>query len=147
MNLPISLALTVEGAPVPQGSMVATRFGGMRHERASALALWRAQIAQEVRRAAEDQGVLLPIEGPLYLSSDFTLARPKSAPRRRIWPTVKPDLDKLLRALCDGLTQCGAWTDDAQVVRVASAKAYAGGTDAALNVPGVRVVIAQMVAP
>lgn len=136
------LTFTVEGAPVPQGSMVATRFGsGMRHEKASALALWRSQIAHAVRAAAEDQAVLLPLEGPLELVADFTLARPKSAPKKRVLPVVKPDADKLLRALCDALTQCGTWLDDAQVVRIQTAKNYVGGPGAAMNVPGVRVLV------
>ncbi len=74
------------------------------------------------------------------MSVTFVLPRPKSAPKRRIWPEVKPDLDKLVRALCDALTQCGAWGDDAQLIHLTATKRYVGTSDI-LDVPGVVVDI------
>jgi Holliday junction resolvase RusA-like endonuclease len=140
MNPQPPVEFHVDGTPVPQGSMVATRFGGVRHEKASALALWRAQIGLAVRAAAENNALLLPLEGPLELSVAFHLARPKSAPKRRTRPDVKPDADKLLRAAMDALTQAGAWIDDAQVVDVYASKNYVGATPLSTR-PGAHIVI------
>jgi crossover junction endodeoxyribonuclease RusA len=135
----MTLTVAVEGIPVPQGSMIRTTYG-MRHSKPEAIALFRSQIGLAVRDAAERQGVLLPLEGALMLSATFVLPRPKSAPKRRIWPTVKPDHDKLLRALCDALTQCGAWLDDAQVVETLVGKRYVG-QDPAMPLPGTRFTV------
>jgi Holliday junction resolvase RusA-like endonuclease len=62
----------------------------------------------------------------------FRLIRPKghygakglrpSAPKR---PAVKPDLDKLARAVLDGITAGGAIHDDAQVCHLTVEKVYA----------------------
>jgi len=135
------LVVVVEGQPITQGSMVRARFGGgMHHQNASALALWRAQIGIATRHSAEACGVLLPLEGPLRLTGTFVLPRPKSAPKRRIWPHVGKDLDKLARALLDGLTQCGAWEDDSQVVQLDVEKRYTG-QDPAMPLPGTRFTV------
>ena len=133
------LNVSVDGIPVPQGSMVRTKFG-VRHSKPESIALFRSQIGLAVRAAADEQGVVLPLEGPLMLSALFVLPRPPSAPKRRVWPTVKPDSDKILRALCDALTQCGAWMDDAQVVEMVAGKRYTG-QDPAMPLPGTRFTV------
>jgi len=50
----------------------------------------------------------------------FTVPKPKKSAQR---PTVRPDIDKLCRAVLDSLTGV-AWDDDAQVVRLVAIKAY-----------------------
>jgi Holliday junction resolvase RusA-like endonuclease len=137
------LTVVVNTPPVPQGSMVRTKYG-VRHSRAEQLALFRAEVALAVRRAAERDEITLPLTGPLFLSATFTLARPKSTPKRRIHPLTRPDVDKLLRALCDALTQAGAWADDAQVVAVEAAKVYVGHRLAPLDGPGVALTIREV---
>jgi crossover junction endodeoxyribonuclease RusA len=102
-----------------------------------AINVFRDQVAQAVSKTGIDE---LPLMGALTMSVTFVLPRPKSAPKRRIWPEVKPDLDKLVRALCDALTQCGAWGDDAQLIHLHATKRYVGTSDV-LNVPGVVVDI------
>lgn len=55
----------------------------------------------------------------------FYLPHPKNG-RQRDWHVSTPDLDKLLRGICDPLTRAGVWHDDAQVVSFnGSAKKYA----------------------
>jgi crossover junction endodeoxyribonuclease RusA len=49
----------------------------------------------------------------------------KPKPSAPDYPAVKPDIDKLERAVLDGLTAGGAWTDDAQVVSCLTVKDYA----------------------
>ena len=53
----------------------------------------------------------------------WTIAKPRSTPKRVTRPTKKPDTDKLLRAVLDSLTGIG-YEDDAQVVRVIAEKQY-----------------------
>jgi len=106
----------VKGRPVPQGSMKFIRPGVMIHSRSQDLALWRADIA----RNAELFG-FKPIASAVKVELDFIMARPKSA--KRAFPSVKPDLDKLIRAVLDGLTGV-AYEDDSQVILIQSSKTY-----------------------
>jgi hypothetical protein len=57
----------------------------------------------------------------------FLMPRPVSAPRRVTRPTKKPDLDKLVRCVKDGLTRAGVYRDDAQVIATVARKEFAGG--------------------
>ena len=106
----------VKGKPVPQGSMKFIRPGVMIHSRSQDLALWRADIA----RNAELFG-FKPIASAVKVELDFIMARPKSA--KRAFPSVKPDLDKLIRAVLDGLTGV-VYEDDSQVILIQSSKTY-----------------------
>jgi crossover junction endodeoxyribonuclease RusA len=106
----------VKGRPVPQGSMKFIRPGVMIHSRSQDLALWRADVA----RNAELFG-FKPIASAVKVELDFIMARPKSA--KRAFPSVKPDLDKLIRAVLDGLTGV-AYEDDSQVILIQSSKTY-----------------------
>ena len=92
------------------------RPGVMIHSRAQDLALWRADIA----RNAELNG-FKPIQGGVKVQLDFIFLRPKSS--KRIFPWVKPDLDKLIRSVLDGLTGV-AYEDDAQVILIQATKTY-----------------------
>jgi crossover junction endodeoxyribonuclease RusA len=66
----------------------------------------------------------------------FGLPKPKSAPkRRRVWPDKRPDLDKLIRAVLDALTQV-IFADDSQVVEIRATKDYVA--------PGVTVEIRRI---
>lgn len=84
-----------------------------------------------VRFYAEAAG-LKPSEGPMMLYLAFYLPRPKTVKRDQ--PTVKPDIDKLVRSCMDALTGI-AWVDDAQVTKIEAVKFYEHGAPG----PGVRV--------
>lgn len=130
-----SIEFTVTGLPVPQGSLRAilpkrSARPVVIHARSQALAVWRASVAYAAQRAL---GGLPPVAvGPVALSGMFILPRPRSAPQglrtakqRLQWerPWRKPDLDKLTRALLDGLTGV-LFADDGQVVHLNLSKAY-----------------------
>lgn len=51
----------------------------------------------------------------------FVFNKPKTVKRDE--PYVRPDLDKLIRAVLDGLTGV-AYEDDQQVIRITAQKAY-----------------------
>lgn len=61
------------------------------------------------------------IDGPVSMQLTFRLTAPKSV--RREHPTVRPDLDKLVRAVLDALTGL-AYKDDSQVVSIQASKTY-----------------------
>lgn len=105
----------VAGKPVPQGSMKV--FNGRPiHQNAVGLATWRADIARTARIAG-----CQPKNAAVWIYLVFNMQAPKSV--SRAMPTVKPDLDKLIRGVLDGLTGV-AYEDDSQVVRITAAKVY-----------------------
>jgi crossover junction endodeoxyribonuclease RusA len=114
------LAITrfwVSGRPAPQGSK--RHIGGGRMiEMSKSVGPWREAVRGEAQRAFS-----APLEGPVKVSVEFLLAKPKSV--RRDTPCVRPDLDKLIRAVLDGLTAGGAFGDDAQVTELSASKSYA----------------------
>jgi Holliday junction resolvase RusA-like endonuclease len=65
-----------------------------------------------------------PMDGPLLLGVKAFLPIPRSKPQKFkkaalagiIRPTVKPDLDNLLKNIKDCMTAMGFWGDDKQVV-------------------------------
>ena len=60
---------------------------------------------------------------PVRLMVTFTFARPPSAPKKRRYPAVKPDVTNLLQLVADALSKW-AITDDAQIVEVLARKGY-----------------------
>lgn len=117
----------VYGTPVPQGGM---RFvptpGGSRQITVGGKGLddWRQAISAE---AAVSQVQGAKHRGPVALYVDYRFPMPasrKAAERRHgvIPRTSRPDLDKLIRAVCDALTVGGLWVDDAQVAELHATK-------------------------
>lgn len=109
-------AFFVRGRPVPQGSLKFIH-GKPIHARASDLAVWRADIARNAQLSG-----FSAVSGAVQVSADFIFKRPKSTPNRA-FPYVKPDLDKLIRAVLDGLTGV-AYEDDCQVIIIQTTKRY-----------------------
>lgn len=60
------------------------------------------------------------------------MPRPQSVSQsKRALPIVPPDLDKLIRAVGDGIGQSGLiWGDDSQIVEMVGTKSYADGRPA-----------------
>lgn len=121
-------AFFVKGRPVPQGSLKFIH-GRPIHARATDLAVWRADIA----RNAELNGYK-PVTGAIKVKCEFMYLKPKTSFRSMPW--VKPDLDKLIRAVLDGLTGV-AYVDDAQVTLIEATKSYS-------SAEGVWITIEQL---
>lgn len=121
------LGFTVRGEPAPQGSMKVLpgrgrrRFPVLKPDNPRTTS-WKARVSAEARIAAKGQ-VFAPAEA-LSVVLTFHLGRGDYVRRRH--PSVKPDLDKLVRAVFDALTNAKVWKDDGQVVRVSASKHYAG---------------------
>lgn len=129
------LVLYVEGSPVPQGSF--RHVGGGRIVAANPkLNAWRQTIADQITK----QTAIRLIEGSIRVDLVFTLKRPKSVPTSlRSRPTVKPDIDKLTRAVLDAISlpkYAQIITDDSQVTDLHVAKRYADETP-----EGVRITL------
>ena len=114
----------VAGDPKSKGSKSLMRTKGGRYlmieSNANALRKWMKAIAQHAQLACDKR-----IEGPVLLKCAFYFRRPKTVKKRKL-PHVKPDLDKLLRAVNDAL-QGIAFADDSQVTTIVSHKFYADG--------------------
>ena len=104
-----------EGIPVPQGSMKVIN-GRVLHSQGSALAVWRSTIAWSAKQAGA-----IPVADPIQMTLVFIMSRPKTV--KREFPSVAPDLDKLIRAALDALTGV-AYLDDGQVVEIHAHKIY-----------------------
>lgn len=129
------IQLTVEGNPVPQGSF--RHVGNGRIIAANPkLNTWRETIAWQVAQQTHHR----LIDGSIRVDLVFTLPRPKSVPRGvRERPTVKPDLDKLIRSVLDAISlerYCQILLDDSYVTDIHAAKRYADFTP-----PGVEIMI------
>lgn len=140
ISCPVTLAgraivLDVLGTPAPKGSARAMLIGGRArlitgssNGNMTAQSRW-ARAVRDVALAQPDRyvgGV------PLHVVIEFRVARPAAA-KRRMAPTVKPDLDKLARCTLDALVTtkqrgkvlAGIIDDDARIVRLEVEKCYA----------------------
>lgn len=122
-----ALAFTVPGQGVPQGSKNAYRRGDriVLVESSSRLPAWRSQVVEQASRAIEHSVGEFPIDGPVQVWVTFSLKHPKR--NGTPWPTKRPDVDKLARAVLDALTIAGVFGDDSQVVHLTARKVWALG--------------------
>jgi Holliday junction resolvase RusA-like endonuclease len=127
--------IDVRGTPRPQGSIQAIKRkdGGIATKYASTVWAWRHQVQHAVAAHDGEQ-----FTEAVEVQLGFDLLRPQShflpvnskrstpgvRPSAPCWPLVAPDLDKLVRCVCDAITDAGLWHDDAQVVSIRAAKRY-----------------------
>jgi Holliday junction resolvase RusA-like endonuclease len=150
------IAFTVAGVPAPQGSKTRTKWG-MREDNA-ATRPWREAVAWAATEAMmggdpAGQSRILeqgpPMTGPLVLTATFYFPRPKAhyrtgkhagelRPDAPFWHSVKPDGDKLVRAIGDALAGIVA-RDDAQFAQGRWQKLYGS--------PRAEVTIDQLAQP
>jgi crossover junction endodeoxyribonuclease RusA len=118
--------ITVAGIPAPQGSKRHVG-GGRMVEQSRAVGPWREAIRAETQRAMSNDWNTIKT-WPVTIQIVFRLPRPKSAPASVIWPAKRPDVDKLARAVLDGLVAGGAIADDCLVVYLSAKKTFASET-------------------
>jgi Holliday junction resolvase RusA-like endonuclease len=116
------VSLSVTGDPASQGSHAIingriVQVNGSKHK------AWRKAVALEATNTLPSDWV--PIDEPCELIVAFYLAKPKTVTRNL--PSVSPDLDKLIRAVGDSLTDSGVVADDSRIVRISARKLYAEG--------------------
>jgi Holliday junction resolvase RusA-like endonuclease len=137
------ISFFVHGTPIPQGSTTAFMHKGKpiitsanRH-----LKGWRTKVrgvAYNARNGTQEApGSPKTAPGYYMIRLSFWMPRPAfhygakglkaSAPNH---PGVKPDLDKLVRAILDGITEAKIWGDDSQVLGIMAVKMYAPAPEA-----------------
>jgi crossover junction endodeoxyribonuclease RusA len=135
------------GHPRPQGSKVRTKYA-MRDSNDAQLTPWRNTVSHAAHLAQE---ATPRIDTPVHLRVAFYFDRPRSHYRTGrnahllrdnapALPIRVGDVDKLQRALFDGITDSGLWTDDALVAVVWAARRWTA-PDAAMQTPGAVVEI------
>lgn len=112
----------VPGIPIPQGSTKAYVRGDravITHSNDKTMP-WRGQVSAFIRNEVGSE-VMHPTGG-VGVALSFVMPR-RAAEPKRVTPlhTRKPDLDKLIRCVLDGMTGL-VFTDDAQVVTVVAGK-------------------------
>ena len=89
---------------------------------------------QEVRRQAVANAPESLIGGVVRVDLDFYLPRPKThldrhgvpKPKSPVWHCKKPDLDNLIKAVTDAITDTQRiWLDDSQICEITATKTYA----------------------
>lgn len=134
----MSVHISVPGQPAAQGSMKHIG-GGHMIPMSKKLPAWRKAI---IAAAHEAHGpVWEPMDGALTIHLDLFLTRPKTT-KYPDYPAGTPDLDKLIRAIGDALTQAGTITDDARVVSWHAHKHWATGCE-----PGAFITIYEKEKP
>ena len=88
---------------------------------------------QSVRKQALTNAPECFTAAPIRISLDFFLPRPKShykrdgslKPNARIWHQNKPDIDNLIKAVTDAITDTQkVWLDDSQICEITATKTY-----------------------
>jgi Holliday junction resolvase RusA-like endonuclease len=126
MNIPNSLRFTVEGTPIPQGSMKAFMNPNMKFpvivSDNAKLKGWRKLVA-DLARLEMRKHHFVPIGKniPVRLTLDFYFDKEPSV--KRLDKITKPDLDKLVRSVGDAFTGI-VFDDDAQVTELIARKMY-----------------------
>jgi crossover junction endodeoxyribonuclease RusA len=135
-----SISFRIIGNPTPKGSLTRMPNGSMLPAGTTAsrkrFSEWRTDIRDAALIAMDGRN---PSDSAIRIMVEFALPYPQSSIRKYQmgwWPAIKkPDVDKLLRALMDGLTKV-VWRDDSQVTYVTVNKVYAwtGNTGATITV-------------
>lgn len=125
------VAFRVDGIPAPQGSKRHVGNGRM-IEMSKRVGPWRDRVVLTLRRDYKGE----PLDGPLSARLEFYIERPKSVTRE--FPSVMPDIDKLVRSTFDAMKQGGLIADDARIVDLEATKRY--------GVPGAFIIVNEVVA-
>ena len=138
MGRPAVITFTVPGIPQPKGSKKIvgkskTTGRPIMINDAAGLKAWaKAVETSAMVERVRNGGTLL---GPVRVRVVFHMPRP-DRPAFDV-PAVKPDIDKLLRAVFDGITKGRLWEDDARVVWCLAEKVYGD--------PGVTVTLQKAI--
>jgi crossover junction endodeoxyribonuclease RusA len=128
----------------PHKTFVKCIKAGLFDANAKRLAKWRRNVTEEAIAAMREQQHSNPIEVACSVSVQFFFERPKHhygtgknsgkvKASARTFPSVKPDIDKLLRAVYDAITGV-VISDDCRIVMSWATKTY---TDS----PGILVTV------
>lgn len=143
----VRLEFQIPGLPATKGSTRAfrSRTGEIRVKADNRrLKGWERAIADRAFLERHLRGKREPLEGPVVVELLFRLPRPRrhyiagdGVRLREGAPTLHaqiPDLDKLIRAVLDGLTRGQVWRDDGQVAEVRAKKVWTDQGDEGVQI-------------
>jgi Holliday junction resolvase RusA-like endonuclease len=116
------LAIKLEITPRPKGSIRAFNIRGRSRPVLTSTTNGLKQYQGAIASAARLQWNGGPTSAPVEVACVFGFSRPKS-PKHPTRHVVRPDIDKLLRAILDALTGV-VYIDDSQAVYVNGTKTY-----------------------
>jgi crossover junction endodeoxyribonuclease RusA len=120
----VKFSFTVYGHPQPQGSTRAFLPKGAKYPIITSgnprMKSWRQEVTNAAMQAFRGNGIF---QGAVRVTAYFYFLPPKGKRKMVTYKTTKPDLDKLLRCILDGLTGV-AYYDDGQVAETVAAKHY-----------------------
>src|SRR5438309_7426922 len=121
-NVQAVIEIQLLGLPIPQGSLRPFKLARgyvMVATNAKRLKPWRLELKEAAAAALNGSG---PSQDNVLLTIEFRFPRPAGHfGKRGLRPSAplamfrRPDLDKLVRAILDALTDAGACPDDGQV--------------------------------
>jgi len=154
------LTMWVYGKPITQGSKTRGRFG-MYDDNARTLKPWRDKVCLTAKHAVKRsrwQATATAVHVYVLFAFDRPathyrkVVRNRTVVDRKLRDDAPPyplttkssgDIDKLLRAIFDGLTAGGVWKDDVQVVSVSADKVWVGEPFAP-QLTGARIRVAEV---
>lgn len=125
-----SISFTAHGTPGPKGSRNVGKHG-QSYDQSRVGKQWQSDVALQARSALIRYGVKGPLPKPYHVEVVFAFPWPRQATHQ--WPS-KADIDKLVRATLDGLTQGGVIEDDRHVISLVSVKRFSDDPYAHIHV-------------
>ena len=136
----LEVSFFVAGSPVSKGSWSAFSShttGRMIFPKSAALRSWESSVANSVRIAASRSRIVADLlrRSSIHVELEFRISRSKShygtgknssllKPSSPNAHTQKPDIDKLVRAVLDGIVKGDLIGDDSQVVSLIAKKRW-----------------------
>lgn len=126
----ITYEFRIDGVAVPQGRPRAT----LRNKKSVAqgaapiIGAYDPKTSRQwknaVKKALDKQALLAePLDGPLAIDLTFYLPKPKSKPKGKKYPDVRPDLDNFVKLIMDCANE-RLFTDDGRIVEIHARKLY-----------------------
>lgn len=146
-----TIEFIVPGHPIGQGNMIKGKYGNL-YDKTKGLRPWREMVTTQARNALamarKNRVAVHQFSTEVGLHVAFVQPRPASAPKTKPLAATKKshlnhDLDKLVRAIQDSLTDAGVWEDDAQVVEHFICKRVADYGES----PGAHILVTSNVRP
>ena len=125
------VSFTVQGKPQPQGSTRAFMPKGARFPIVTTdnktLKPWRQDVSSQALLSMAGEK---PTMDAVHVTCKFYFVKPKSVHKSIVYKITKPDLDKLLRGIFDGMTGI-CFLDDSQIVSCESGKYFCDSNERA----------------
>jgi len=143
------ISIFVQGIPQPQGALKSIpyqsdngKMGVRTFNKSKKLEPWRERVERAIRDKMEESNEYFNVDDPVKIHCIFYLPVPKAQNKKikghPLYVTVRPDLDKYIRAIFDAFT-LATGTDDSRIWSSSESKKYTNNYQEV----GVNIVIIQ----